>query len=80
MDCARVLLRPVEDLAKTDICSHAMEQLKWAREGEGVRLSGCDARRNTACCTVTWLVGAACLATRWWHALGHRFLLSQLSC
>lgn len=28
VDCARVLLKPVDDLAKTDICSHAVEQLR----------------------------------------------------
>lgn len=25
-----MLLKPVDDLAKTDICSHAVEQLRWA--------------------------------------------------
>lgn len=29
VDCARVLLKPVDDLAQTDICSHAVEQLRW---------------------------------------------------
>lgn len=29
VDCARVLLKPADDLAGTDICSHAVEQLRW---------------------------------------------------
>lgn len=29
VDCARVLLKTADDLAGTDICSHAVEQLRW---------------------------------------------------
>ncbi len=32
VDCARVLLKSADDLAKTDICSHAVEQLRWGAE------------------------------------------------
>jgi hypothetical protein len=31
LDCARVLLRPVADLAKTDIARHALEQLRLSK-------------------------------------------------
>lgn len=36
VDCARVLLKQVDDLAQTDICSHAVEQLKWVKAGVGM--------------------------------------------
>jgi adrenodoxin-NADP+ reductase len=31
LDCARVLLRPVEQLAPTDIAQHALEQLRHSK-------------------------------------------------
>eukprot|EP00798_Chlamydomonas_sp_ICE-L_P023901 gene23901-9468_t len=48
LDCARVLLQPIDRLAATDVASHAVEALKSANGGAGIKHVHLLGRRSLA--------------------------------